>query len=60
MVRLLIEAGPNPNLGRDNGETPLMLAVKRGDAAAVKLLLDKGADIEIKNKKGLAPLLVAA
>lgn len=44
-VRRLINAHPHPLWGRDyHGNTPLMLAVKQGDPAMVKMLLDCGAD----------------
>eukprot|EP01006_Ploeotia_vitrea_P047017 TRINITY_DN67080_c6_g10_i1.p1 TRINITY_DN67080_c6_g10~~TRINITY_DN67080_c6_g10_i1.p1 ORF type:complete len:562 (-),score=30.67 TRINITY_DN67080_c6_g10_i1:272-1906(-) len=40
----------------DNGVTPLMLAAKHGDEVAVKLLLDCGADWNMKDEGGFTAL----
>lgn len=48
------------------GETPLMLAAKNGHVDAVKLLLERGAQINARNpetpdsKKGMTALMLAA
>jgi palmitoyltransferase len=42
------------------GMTPLMFAVVKGNLALIKLLLDKGADIEAKSNILLTPCLFAA
>ncbi len=39
-----------------NGTTPLMMAAMYGSTAAVKLLIDEGADPTIKNQQGLSAL----
>ncbi len=39
-----------------NGTTPLMMAAQYGSTAAVKLLIDEGADPTIKNQQGLSAL----
>lgn len=39
-----------------NGTTPLMMAAQYGTGAAVKLLLDAGADAQIKNQLGLTAM----
>ena len=44
----------------DGGLTPLMLACRRGHAAAVKVLLDKGARLDATSKSGCTPLALAA
>ena len=41
-------------------DSPLFEAVKKGDKAAVEVLLAKGADISAKNKDGWTPLHLAA
>ncbi len=46
--------------GSDAPSTALHLAVSRGDAASVRLELDKGADPNRKNPENLTPLHVAA
>jgi ankyrin repeat protein len=47
MVKWLLENGADPNTPR--GERPLHLATKENNAAAVKLLVQHGADIEAKD-----------
>ena len=37
---------------KDNGSTPLMIACFDGDMDLVKLLLQYGADIQLRNKQG--------
>ena len=46
----------NLALGFQDGWTPLHVAVQARRSDIVKLLLIKGADIEVKNKDGLTPL----
>ena len=43
-----------------DGRTPLSYATERGDEAVVKLLLEKGAELETKDKYYSTPLLWAA
>jgi ankyrin repeat protein len=42
------------------GATPLLRAAKAGDAAAVRLLLDHGANPNLPNIQGVTPLMAAA
>ena len=76
LIGLLLQHGANPNaqlkhatlyrahtpgegtLGE--GTTPLMRAAKNGDAAAMRLLLDHGADPAIRQKNGTTALMLAA
>jgi ankyrin repeat protein len=39
--------------------TPLMMAVQSGNEQLVKLLLDKGADLQIRNSQGLSAIDIA-
>ena len=39
--------------------TPLMMAVQSGNEPLIKLLLDKGADIQLKNSQGLTAMDIA-
>lgn len=58
-ARKLLKAGANPN-GRDaEGDTPLLAAVRKDDAEMVILLLDHGAQADVKGR-GDTPLTLAA
>ena len=39
-----------------NGTTPLMMAVQSGNEPLIKLLLDKGADLQLRNELGLSAI----
>ena len=63
----LLREGANVNARDENGLTPLMHAAARGDAALVRLFLDKGADTELQkwnldfeDDDGTALMLAAA
>jgi uncharacterized protein len=76
LMKVLLEHAANPNaqlktpmlqrahtpgepaLGQ--GSTPMMRAAKNGDAAAIRLLLDHGADFNARQKNGTTPLMFAA
>jgi ankyrin repeat protein len=76
LIKLLLNHGANPNAqlksptlyrahtpGEPNlneGATPLMRASKNGDAAAMRLLLDNGADPELAQKNHTTALMLAA
>lgn len=51
-VKLLLDAGADPNSGSEDGYTPLMSAAQTGDVSAVETLLKAGAKISAKNKTG--------
>lgn len=55
----LIKAGANPNSTNLSGETSLTLATKRFNPELVKILIEKGADINAKNKIGTTTLMEA-
>jgi len=57
-MRLLLDAGADPNAANDFAATPLMWSA--GDAAKVRLLLSKGAKVDVRSKLGRTPLLIAA
>jgi ankyrin repeat protein len=57
-MRLLLDAGADPNIANDFAATPLMWCA--GDAAKVRLLLSKGAKVNARSKLGRTPLLIAA
>jgi uncharacterized protein len=76
LMKVLLEHGANPNarlksptLQRahtpgeptlSEGTTPLMRAAKNGDAAALRLLLDHGAEVDARQKNGTTALMFAA
>ena len=53
IMSLLLENSAYIDAASPNGTTPLMMAASYGTPAAVKLLLDEGADPTLKNQKGL-------
>ena len=54
IIEILINAGANINAQDSNGDTPIMLLANSGnvDTSSFKLLIDSGADINIKNNAG--------
>jgi ankyrin repeat protein len=56
-MRMLLDAGADPNAANDFAATPLMWCA--GDAAKVRLLLSKGARVDPRSKLGRTPLLIA-
>jgi len=51
-VRALLDAGANPNLSDNGGDTALIVAARMNQATTVQLLLSRGARPQIRNKKG--------
>jgi ankyrin repeat protein len=61
MTRLLLDAGADPKAPSATGTTPLMLAAAAGNVEAIKTLLDRGAEINAKDKtNGQTALMFAA
>jgi uncharacterized protein len=59
-VKLILEVGADVNAIDDNGDTALHGAVYRGGAIPViQLLADKGAKLNVVNKKGWMPVTAA-
>jgi ankyrin repeat protein len=55
----LIANGANVNALSLGGTTPLMMAVQSGNELLVKLLLDKGADLQLRNTEGISAIDIA-
>ncbi|QDL37625.1 ankyrin repeat domain-containing protein [Rhodoferax sediminis] len=56
IMSLLLDNSAYIDAASPNGTTPLMMAASYGTPAAVKLLLDEGADPTLKNQKGLSAI----
>jgi ankyrin repeat protein len=50
LVKLLLDAGANVNEGNEDGITPLHGAAYKGANKVVQLLVDRGADLAVKDK----------
>jgi hypothetical protein len=59
MIALLIQSGAEPNAVDKHGVTPLHRAVRTRCAAAVRALLENGADPAQKNGSGSTPMALA-
>ena len=55
-IEYLLSKGADPNQADSFGFTSLMQAVRKGDLSIVKLLLDNGANLAMKNKNGCTAL----
>lgn len=58
IVRVFLQAGMSPNAKNEAGETALTFALQKGDQNTIKVLME-GADINMKDEKGNAPLHLA-
>jgi hypothetical protein len=52
MVKMLLDAGANPDARNENGNTALQCAVMKKDINIIIELLEKGADAQLQNKSG--------
>jgi len=60
-VSYLLDEGQLPvNLLSSTGQTPLVLAAMNGCTRTMKILLDRGADIELADKVKFTPAFTAA
>jgi ankyrin repeat protein len=55
-VKLCAELGLDPKAATDKGETALHGAALRGGDSIVKFLVEKGVDVNAKNKQGVTPM----
>lgn len=49
-AQMLLKSGAQPNVKRSDGLTPLHIAARAGNSEMVRLLLNEGADVEMKSK----------
>ncbi len=59
LIGRLIELGAPINKSGEGDSTALMYAVSKGQVAVVKYLLEKGADVDIKNARNLKAIDIA-
>ena len=55
-VQILLVNGANPNIKYNSSVPVLMLAANKGHTEVVKLLMDKGADVNAKHTDGRTAL----
>jgi ankyrin repeat protein len=58
-VKLAVELGNDVNAVAANGDTALHSSAFQGFDSNIKFLVAKGARLDVKNKRGLTPLMVA-
>jgi len=54
LVAVMLDGGAAIDPPSPNGSTPLMMASRYGPEASVDLLLGRGADVNLRNEKGLS------
>jgi len=59
-VRVLLDAGANPDVQDAQGRTALLLSVSQGVSGTAKVLLEKNASPDMKDNTGKTPLMMAA
>jgi ankyrin repeat protein len=64
ILRLYLSKQMQVNITDNEGETPLMAAVRgntvRDNTEAVRILLEQGANLEVRNYRGMTALLIAS
>lgn len=60
LVEKSLNSGMSPDAKDANTDTALIVASRLGKTEIVKLLVQKGADINMKNNQGLIPMRAAA
>lgn len=59
MIEMAIKNGSNVNIANKYGRSPLHLAAYNGHQSTAELLVQKGADINLKDHLDLTPLFMA-
>ncbi|CAN0031393.1 unnamed protein product, partial [Ectocarpus sp. 12 AP-2014] len=61
VTRMLVNAGANLEAGELNGGwTPVMMAAYKGHSKILRILLNKGADLSVVDKRGTTALILSA
>ncbi|MFU8790431.1 MAG: ankyrin repeat domain-containing protein [Methylobacter sp.] len=60
IVKLLLEAGADPDIGNVHGITPLMYAVRYENVDICSILLEYGAAINLQDLYGMSALIIAS
>ena len=61
VVDFLLSKGAHPDIGDNDGDTPIMIASFRGDLDLVKILVSKcPSAVQTANLRGLTPLMTAS
>jgi tankyrase len=58
-VDLFVRSNFNIHIADKDGNSPLMIALKKGHTVIAKILLDGGADVNKRDALGLTPLLIS-
>src|SRR5262249_12547582 len=58
-IRLLFACGADANIASANAQTPLMMAALRGNVEGMRLLIDKGAEVNARDGAGETALMEA-
>jgi len=59
VIRFLVRRGARINSHDENGNTPLIIAVKNGKRLVAKHLIDNNADVNVPSNNGITPLATA-
>lgn len=55
-IKKLVDAGADSDLVDNNGQTPLFYAIKNGKLDVVEYLAERGANVNVIDKKNITPV----
>lgn len=59
IVQMLLNGGAKVNETKESGQTALWFAAQQGQFEAAKVLIENGADLNIKASDGTTPAMIA-